>query len=926
MTAETEFYAAGPARSLALKTFAGLCAVFAICALLLSPACPVAEAAARQGAQAPAKAAPKRASGPVMIMPFQINGGPEVENLQQDLPAMLGQRLASRGIPVIPAEQVINFLRANKITGLDLATVRKLVRSANAAGAIYGSFSKVGDAYSLDARVVTSDGSKPVKPVFIEQTGKLNLVSIVDELSSRAVSEFMNAETINSVEVRGTRVLDPEVVLMRINAKKGDPIDPAMIDREVKRIWDLGYFSDVSASIEQRPDGPCLVYSVTEKPRIEAITVEGAKEIDEDDIRAAMSTKPGSILNEKLLAQDLQKIEELYRKDGYYLAKVEYRIDQRKDGEAAALVLNISEGNKLYVKEVRLEGVQQLDVDDVEDEMAIKTRGILSWFTGTGILKEDLLERDAAAITAYYMNHGFMDVHVSEAKVTYEEDGIIVGYTITEGQRYRLGGVKFVGDLIDTDEKLASVTKLDDMAQKKEFFSLKVMQDDTASLTDYYADYGYAFANVMPKPEKNPEDEGSVNITYSIDKRQKVYIHRVVLEGNNRTRDNVVLREMRLVDGDLFSGSKLRRSMERLNKLGYFEVAEAELVPTSNEEEVDLKVTLKEKPTGALIGGIGYSTYSNFGVSGTIMEQNLWGKGYSLALQAQLSGRRNAYTLSFTNPRVYDTDLAAGFDIYNWRDDFYDYDKKTTGGTVRMGYPIGEYTSVGLGYKLEFYELYDFDDNASHYIRDYAGNRVTSSVLGRIGRDTTDRQRPTTGNIDRIDVEYAGGLLGGDDKFIIVNLEHQTYYQLEENHILHLRAKASGLFKNGDDEVPVFERFWMGGMGSVRGYKSKDIVPQDPLTGDHLGGDRMAFANFEYIWTAFPELGINLVPFFDIGALIDTNQDEGWNDAVKKSVGLELRWRSPMGDLRFSYGYPLDKSWDGDKLGGRFEFSMGQFF
>jgi outer membrane protein insertion porin family len=268
-----------------------------------------------------------------------------------------------------------------------------------------------------------------------------------------------------------------------------------------------------------------------------------------------------------------------------------------------------------------------------------------------------------------------------------------------------------------------------------------------------------------------------------------------------------------------------------------------------------------------------------------------------------------------------------GLDLYHWRDDYIDYMKRTTGGVLRFAYPIGEYSSVGWGYRFDRYELYDLDDDASNIIRKYAdGIRYSSVLLGRLTRDTTNREHPTSGNIDRIGVEYGGGFLAGDDDFFSVSLEHQTYYQLWPAHILHLRARGAAIFKNGSEEIPVFERFWMGGMDSVRGYDSRDIVPRDPETGDRIGGDRMAFANFEYIYSLNEELGFNIVPFFDIGFNLDTDEYTSISDELKKSVGLELRWRSPMGDLRFSYGFPLDETRRGDKESGRFEFAMGQFF
>lgn len=888
------------------------------------------KSAARTGGQspaaAPADASAKATGDRVLVLPFQINAGPQMERLNDELPSLVLQRLLAKGINVVPEREVNALLAKEKITSFNLQVVRSLADRLGAVAAVYGSYSQVGEAFSIDARFVEAGGSSVVKPIFVERQTGVELLPAVDELTTRISNEIKRRDMVAGVEVRGTKVLDSDVVLMRINTRKGDAIDMEAIDREVNRIWDLGYFSDVSVNVEPRQDGLFLVYTVKEKPRIESVVVEGAKDVSTDDILAAMSTKAGSVLNEKLLAEDLQKITEVFRKDGFYLAQVGHRIDTREGGTAAALVITVTEGNKLYIKKVDIQGAEQLKAGDVKDELVLTERGILSWITGTGVLKEELLERDSAAITAYYMNHGFMDIAVGAPKVEYADDGITVTFQIKEGTRYRIGEVLFAGDLIDTDERLREVIKMDDIAAQKGYFSLQIMQDDTKRLTDFYAEFGYAFAEVNPKPEKREGEPDIADITFVIDKKQKVYIRRAMIEGNTRTRDNVILRELRLTDGDMFVGSKLRRSTQRLNKLGYFEVAEAELVPTQNEEEVDLKIKVKEKSTGALIGGVGYSTYSAFGVSGTIMERNLWGKGYTTSIQALFSGRRTAYTYSFTNPRYNDTNLSVGFDLYDWRDDFIDYRKHTTGGLVRFAYPLGEYTSLGWGYRLDSYKLYDMDDDAAQIIKDYEGNRWASVALARITRDTTDRERPTSGTINRVGVEYGGGIIGGDDDFIKGTIEHQTYYSLRENHILHMRVKGGAIFENGSDEVPVFERFWMGGIDSVRGYNSKDIVPRDPRTGDRIGGTRMAFANFEYIWNFSPSVGLNLVPFFDVGFNLDHQQDYKWSDEIKKSVGSELRWRSPMGDLRFAYGFPLDEDRKGDRHGGRFEFSMGQFF
>ncbi|CAK7003636.1 MAG: Outer membrane protein assembly factor BamA [Desulfovibrio sp.] len=871
-------------------------------------------------------AAPQKESAPkVVILPFQINAGPEQERLNDELPAMLEQRLRSRGIEVVSERDAFARMRRDKITSLDLETARSLALKLGATAAIYGSYSQVGNAFSIDARYVETGADGLVRPMFVEKDDAIELLPAVDELAQRVNNEVKRREMIAAVQVRGTRVLDPDVVLMRINTRKGDAIDLNAIDQEVKRIWDLGYFSDVTASIEPHPDGLHLVYTVQEKPRIESIVVEGNDDIDADDILAAMSTRTGSVLNEKLLAEDLLKIREVFRKEGYYLGTVDHRIDTRQNGASAALVLSVNEGNKLYIKEVKLDGVNKLSESDVKKQLYIAERGWLSWITGTGVLREEMLDRDSSAIAQYYLNQGFMDIAVGAPKVEYEEDGIRVTFPINEGERYRIGAVSYAGDLIDTDETLRKQTGLDDVAAKNGYFSLELMQADAKSLTDFYSEFGYAFAEVNPHPKKLDDGTATVDIIYEIQKKQKVYIRQAVIEGNTRTRDNVILRELRLADGDLFVGSKLKRSTQRLNRLDFFEVAEAELVPTAREEEVDLKIKVKEKSTGAIMGGFGYSTYSAFGVTGTIMEKNLFGKGYYTAFQAYFSDRYTSYNFTFNNPRVNDTNLAFGFDLYNTEQDFWDYEKDTTGGRVRLGYPVGEYSSVGVSYRLDQYRLYDFDDDASEVIKRYDGRRWTSSAAISFARNTTDRYQPTTGTINRIGAEYGGGFLGGDDDFIIFTAEHHSYYELRQHHVLHMRLKGGLAYKNGDEEIPVFERFWMGGMDSLRGYRSRDIVPRDPDTDDRIGGTRMAFGNFEYIWTIAPQLGVNIVPFFDIGFNIDADNDYDWNDEVLKSVGVELRWRSPMGDLRFAYGYPLDEDRKGNR-DGRFEFSVGQFF
>ena len=900
--------------------------------------CLILAASVAQAAQKKTPAAPKAPL--VLVLPYQVNAGADMARVQQDLPQLITERLKASGLRVVPMQQARSLLQRRNVETLDLAQARSLASAAGAQFVVYGAFNQLGDGFTLESRLVPASAQNPAQPVTVQKASLMELTPAVDELVGRVVGGVAPTAaasaptrlgaaahapgTLADVTVRGLKVLDPDVVLMRLSIRKGDSPDAAAINEEVKRVWDMGYFSDVQASMEP---GNVLVFTVVEKPRIDNIVVEGSNKVDREDILAAMSTKTGAVLNEKMLSEDLQKVTDLYRKEGYYLATVTQKIESRPNGAGAVLILNVEEGNKLYIREVKVEGLKKIKQSDMEDYMALRPRNILSWFTGTGVLKDEYLERDSNAITAYGLNQGFVDMQVSAPKVEYKPDGIYITFVVSEGQQYQIGDIKFGGDLIDTEDRLLSVIQMGNQKKDKGYFSLSVMQEDTKRLTQFYGDYGYAFAEVDTKILKDESGEPILSVGYLVNKKQKVYIRRAVVEGNQKTRDNVILREMRLADGDPYDGAKLRRSTERLNRLRYFSAVDTELVPTGVEEEVDLKVKVKETNTGAVMGGVGYSTYYDVGVTASVMERNLFGRGYWAQLQGFFSWRRTSGIFSFTNPRVYDTDLSVGNDFYYTHDYWDNFTKDTLGDTIRLSYPIGEYTSVGGGYRLERYELYDVSPWASQSIRDYKGINWTSAIHARITRDTTDaRDRPTKGTITRLWAEYGGGGLGGSDNFVKAVADWQGFYTWRPNHTFHVRGRLGGVFQNTDDVVPVFERFYVGGIDTIRGYSYTDISPRDPRYRDQIGGDRMGVANFEYVWTFQKDLGLALVPFFDMGFNTDHRSMNPVTDYLVYSAGLELRWRSPMGDLRIAYGVPLVKDYDNEMPSGRLEFTMGQFF
>ena len=870
-------------------------------------------------------------SSKVIILPFAVNAAPDLAYLEESLPKLLQDRLTAMGLEVIPQEETMRLLQEQQVEYLDLGVARDMALLAGAGYAVYGSFSQVGESISIDTRLVEAYGVREPKPFFVVKEGVINILPAIDETAAKIQAGVQQKDRIASIDVRGNEILDDDVVLMRLKIQSGDVYDPKVVNTELKSLYELGYFDDIAIVLEDTPEGKLLIINVKEKPLISAISVEGAQELDADDLLAAIATKTGAVLNPRVLADDMGKIRELYRKDGFYNAEVDYTLTQA-DAKRSRLNIIVKEGKKLYVTNIVIQGAKQLDSSDLKGELALTERGFLSWMTGSGVLREEILDRDAAALEAYYGNRGFLNARVGQPEVTYTDDGITVTFQVDEGDRYKVASVKYEGDMIAAPENLDTVIALDDLAKEGEFFDRSVMRADLQKLAAHYSNFGYAFAEADVNMARNEADK-TLDVTYILSKGNKVSINRVLIEGNTKTRDNVIRREMRLVDGDMYDGAQLRRSNARLNKLDFFETVEITPEPTASPNALDLRVKVKEKPTGQFSAGVGYSSYSQVFFSGQVLERNLFGMGYQLGFTGTISGKSADYTTTFWNPHYDDTDLGVGVSLYNTMNEYSDYDKQAVGGRLLFGYPLGEYTNLSWNYRLERYNIDDIDDDADKVIKDIEGQNWASALYASIKRDTTDRRiNPTKGVTHQFSVEYGGGLLGGDDDFVKYIADANHYYPIFLETIIHLHAQAGYVMQNGSERIPPFERFYLGGMNSVRGYKERTISPvydQDEGQegydeGDEKGGNKSFFFNAEYLVPLHKEMGIMGLVFFDAGNTWD--DDESVDFDLCKSVGAGVRWYSPLGPLRLEYGYPLDEVDVDDDKKGRFEFSVGQFF
>ena len=850
------------------------------------------------------------AAAKVLLLPFTVNAQGKT-TLENSLDELFTDSLRKSGLQVIK----------RNVKAADSSSARAAARSAGADYALYGTYSQIGESFNLDMRFVEAK-SDMSRPITMQGANLLMLASVVDDSVKTINNSIKHKGGIQDIVVRGTVLIDPERVKNAMVSQVGDKVNAEKLDEDIRAVWAMGYFNDVSVYVE---NNDVLVVEVAEKPRINAIRVLGSDAVSEEDAIGAMTTQTGSVLNEKNLINDIEIIKELYRKKAYYLVEANYEIQPVANNQGANIIINVDAGNKLYVKEVNMIGVDEDMQDQLRKVTKIRTHNMFSWFTKYGILKEEDIEGDTQQVQGYLVQSGYLDAIATRPEIIYEEDGIIVNFNISPGIRYKVGQIGFQGDLLESTDELYERIKLDDTKEEEEYFNLAVMQDDIQKLKELYTSYGYAFAAInvdTPLDKAN----GIVDVYYILQPNEKVYIRNVILEGNTETRDNVILRELRLADGQQYDGAKVQRSIERLNNTNYFKDVNVDLLPTGDPGEVDMKLSVVENETGRIGLGIGYSTYDNVGVSANIQKDNLYGKGYSVGLQGYISSKKSSMRGYFINPRVYDSNLGFTASVYSEDYEWSSYDRKSTGTELGVFYPIGEYTRVVLNYRLEYYEMYNIMPYASTAIKSYEGENWASVISTGIVRDTTDNIRfPTRGTKESIYVEYGGGIIGGSDDFVKLRASYGFYFQLFKNHVLHARASGIAVYKNGDNPIPAFERIYVGGMTTLRGYDYEDASSLDQRTQEVIGSTKAVYGSVEYAWRVSEEYSISAVPFFDFATI----SDEKYTNLFDKnyySTGLEVRWNSPLGDLRFAYGIPLTEGYNGKDLSGRFEFTMGRAF
>ncbi len=773
------------------------------------------------------------------------------------------------------------------------------------------------------------------------------------------------------IKVEGLKRVQEAAALRGVELKPGDQVTREASRTLLQNVWDTGFFRDVRIETEVKDKGVYLYVVVQEKPSVKEVRYEGYKELSKEDIKGVVDVKPFTILNLKALKRNATKIRNLAVEKGYFLADVDFKVEPSKSGnDWVDVVFVVKENDKVMVRQITFIGNTNISSEELKNSIQTREGGVLSWFTQSGTYNEEYFQTDIYRLQALYYDRGFVSVSIGKPRANISSDRRYIYLTleIDEGERYRIGDVGFSGDVELRDEDSKILVEEKALREKLsvgagEYFNRTKLFADIQSITSVYQDQGYAYANVTPNSRIDKENK-LVHLDLNVDRGNLVYLGRIEVLGNTRTRDKVIRREMRVVEGDKYNASKLAASRARIFQLGYFENVNVTTERGNAEDVVDVKVEVSEKSTGTFQIGAGFSSVENFIATAQISQNNFLGRGQLLSVSAQLSfgefGRQLAY-LQFQEPYFYDTLWSFGFNAYITQRYYRDFQRNAQGISPSFGYPITPDLRLNGGYTLEEIQISTDLQAANTGPALYNLNRggLNSALNMSLSYDTRDnRLFPTKGQYHVLSAEVSDSALMADAamEYRRFRLAMRYYYPLVWDFVLKLNS-SFGLIYGGEYGVPISERFFPGGIFSVRGFEPRGLGPTTPVlnkndpygpTSDFtIGGNKEAIFNLEVEFPILAAAGIKGVLFADAGNAYDDDQgffyagvDEDkipvaysfqGNKEIKPplglfySVGFGFRWFSPIGPLRFEWGIPLTKR-DLDDRDTIFEFTIGNFF
>jgi outer membrane protein insertion porin family len=757
------------------------------------------------------------------------------------------------------------------------------------------------------------------------------LLSGLYAASASALEPFV----VKDIRVEGIQRTEPGTVFSYLPVKVGETMDDDKASAAIKALYATGFFKDVRLESENG----VLIVTLQERPAIAEIDIVGTKEFTTEQLKAGLKQTglaESRIFDKSLLDKAEQELKRQYYGRGKYAVAVTTTVTPLERNRVA-INFNVNEGEVAKIREINIVGNKDFKEKELLDLFTLTTPGWMTWFSKNDQYSKQKLAADLEALRSFYLNRGYLEFSIDSTQVSISPDksGIYITVNLSEGPKYTVSDVKLAGDMLVPEDELRKLVKV----QPGETFSREALTDSTKQIGDRLGNDGYAFANVNAVPELDKEKHQAA-FTFLIDPGRRVYVRRINMSGNTKTRDEVLRREMRQMEGAWYSGAKINRSRERLDRLGYFSDVNIETpaVPGTTDQ-VDVDVSVTEKTTGSITLGAGFSSSDGFIVSGSVSQNNVFGTGNQLAVQVNSGSVNKVYSLSYTNPYYTVDGVSLGYDVYQRNTDpsslstIGNYQSSTVGAGIRMGVPINEIDGVNLGLSYEHTKLTLFDTSPQRY-QDYIAdfgttNRTVRADLGW-ARDTRDSiAYPTKGRLQRVYGEV--GLPPGDLKYGKLSYQDQWFQPLWGDFTLMLNGELGAGGGYGGKPLPFFKNFYAGGNTSVRGYDAGTLGPKDS-DGLALGGTRRIVGNVEVLFP-FPGLrndkSVRMSVFADGGAAWGPGDVEGRYDKLKMadlrySAGLAVSWYSPIGPLKFSLAKALNAQ-AGDKE-QRFQFILGSVF
>jgi outer membrane protein insertion porin family len=783
----------------------------------------------------------------------------------------------------------------------------------------------------------------------------------------------LQGRPIERVQFRGNRKVEDDAIRVQLLSKPGTLLDAAKLREDLRAMWKMGFFADIDVEAEVGQNGGVtLTFAVKEKPSIRKVLVVGHDELGLDKINEVIDLTIDAIVDITKVKKNRQKIADLYVQKGFYLATVDYEIKPVNEAEVDVW-FKVDEKAKVKIREVQFIGNSAIPDEQLRGSIQTRRPDSLSFLNDSGTYSQEAFERDLLLVSAHYWDRGYANVKVGtpQLRLSRDKQYMYLSIPIDEGPVFTIGTINFKGDLIGSASKNLEKIRI----RPGMTFARTMIAEDREKLSNYYQDQGYAYANVLPLTKVDLPNR-RINLTFEVARGKRAYFERINIRGNSKSRDKVIRREMKISEGELFNNTNLEISKRRINALGFFENVVVSTKRGSSDEFVEVNVEVIERPTGTFQIGAGFSSVENFIAQAQISQNNLFGRGQTLALQAQLSSLRQLFLLRFVEPYFLDTQWTFAFDLYNQSRGFGTFYRNASGGTLTWGYPLSYEARAFLTYKLEDVSISTGSGGIANLgptstpieavqVANLFRGGVTSSLRASLSWDSrNNRLFPTGGWHHTVFAEYASQYTGSENKFIRWGGFARHYRNLWGPFVLKLNAELGVTTSTDPLGVPISERYLVGGIYDIRGYAPRSLgpllstaPPGEPgqgLSNLPLGGNLQIIWNSEIEFPLFKKVGISGVVFFDMGnafnleerycssrggsAPISTKFDpcfvnrlpDSLISGVRKSVGFGFRWFSPIGPLRFEWGIPLDAQPATTNRAAEdslvFEFTIGNFF